>query len=610
MFDFIENLFRSFSLFLDQIVYSLVSLLYGLFYNISNIAVISDTTMNVFSERIYILLGVFMIFKITVSLISWYANPDTISDSNKGSGNLIKRVVISLVAFAMVPWIFSFAFRIQGVILRENIIGNIIMGGSSMRDSSADINELNQNAGEMLAVRVFQGFFYPENYNDSQKSAYDQAMNQEKWSVASEFAGENLNSKVDGEYVYHYQAFVSTIAGIAVAWVLLIFCIDIAIRAVKLSFLQLIAPIPVISYIDQKKGEKIFQNWVSECVKTYLDVFIRLIVIYFAVFLIGEIVKSGIGQYDAEGNAVFGGDGIDFFTLSFIYIGILMFANQLPKLISEILGIKFDGGFTLNPLKKLGASPLATGVVAGGIGAIGGFAANALAVGNKIKNQNLNDGFKGFKGARKVVSNLGGTIAGGISAGVRAGYSGFTSGGKGTALNSASSGIKGSNQARYNRDVFAGNPNVEGSSYGWFQRRKDDIDKFAGVKNKDAGVGKYDAEMKSLQRQMDNYAGQEQALRESLANYIADSKFTHSDFNENSLYKNGIKQLNSNGQYEYNDWLEYVANDGKLDKETFEKYKSIQQGIDHYDVEYEKTRRQYKQYEDAFKTRENAKKDK
>ena len=129
MFDFIENLFRSFSLFLDQIVYSLVSLLYGLFYNISNIAVISDTTMNVFSERIYILLGVFMIFKITVSLISWYANPDTISDSNKGSGNLIKRVVISLVAFAMVPWIFSFAFRIQGVILRENIIGNIIMGG-------------------------------------------------------------------------------------------------------------------------------------------------------------------------------------------------------------------------------------------------------------------------------------------------------------------------------------------------------------------------------------------------------------------------------------------------------------------------------------------------
>ena len=39
--------------------------------------------MNVFSERIYILLGVFMIFKITVSLISWYANPDTISDGNK-----------------------------------------------------------------------------------------------------------------------------------------------------------------------------------------------------------------------------------------------------------------------------------------------------------------------------------------------------------------------------------------------------------------------------------------------------------------------------------------------------------------------------------------------
>ena len=248
----IEDAFRWIMFCLDKIVYSVIGMLYELFMTISNIAVIGQDTISEFTQRIYILIGIFMIFKITISMISWYANPDSISDSKSGSGALIKRIVISLVCLAIVPWIFTFAYRIQYVILHENIIGNLVLAGMT----TTDPNEAIKNGGNIMAIRTFQGFFYPNNYVAG--SDYDTAMSSTSWSSASKFIHENINTKDNGEYRYHYQAFVSTLAGGFVAWILLIFCIDIAIRSVKLAFLQLIAPIPVLSYIDQKKGDKIF----------------------------------------------------------------------------------------------------------------------------------------------------------------------------------------------------------------------------------------------------------------------------------------------------------------------------------------------------------------
>ena len=45
-----------------------------------------------------------------------------------------------------------------------------------------------------------------------------------------------------------------------------------------------------------------------------------------------------------------------------IIIGLLIFANQIPKLIEGITGIKASGNFSLNPLKTITQSPIAAGV--------------------------------------------------------------------------------------------------------------------------------------------------------------------------------------------------------------------------------------------------------
>ena len=72
----------------------------------------------------------------------------------------------------------------------------------------------------------------------------------------------------------------AVIVGGVIAYLLVLYCIDVGTRAVQLAFLQIIAPIPIIGYIAPKK-DGIFQKWTKQCITTYLDLFIRTAIIYF-----------------------------------------------------------------------------------------------------------------------------------------------------------------------------------------------------------------------------------------------------------------------------------------------------------------------------------------
>ena len=60
--------------------------------------------------------------------------------------------------------------------------------------------------------------------------------------------------KSDGNYVINYLPFISTAAGIYVVFLLITFCVDVAVRVIKLCFLQMVAPIAIVSYIDPKES--------------------------------------------------------------------------------------------------------------------------------------------------------------------------------------------------------------------------------------------------------------------------------------------------------------------------------------------------------------------
>ena len=224
---------------------------------------------------------------------------------------MISNIVISLVLLLFTPWLFSQAMDVQRIILKDNIIGKVFTVSSVSNISSLD-------AGNTMAYETFVAFYHI----DTNATGYS-CENADKGIVPDtptcrdyfgnkyddfnnileiSYATKNLDFYMDydllnakngsDEYIMSYMPLISTVAGGFVFWVLLMFCFDIAVRSIKLGFLRMIAPVPIISRIDPKKGNDVFNKWVKMSVSTYLDLFIRLLAIYFAVFVI-SIVAQG-----------------------------------------------------------------------------------------------------------------------------------------------------------------------------------------------------------------------------------------------------------------------------------------------------------------------------
>ena len=452
------GLIREFFGAIDNIVYWLFVNIYNLFIDIANLKLFSDGTLQTFGQRIYVLLGIVMLFRISFSIVGYIVDPDKLTDSKAGFGSLIKNVVISLVLIVTVPIIFRYSRLLQEALLKDDTIPRIITGKQkntytekSLGDELAlDILSTfiypNQNlfkdcnANTILGVTDEDGNFqektgpcykshdyessdgtsytyqfldvkdgavvnpegvkhpeanmnieYYEIYNSVSKAKGDNNIRRKSYSDLLALAEKtNLitsQSNINGsnQYWISYQYIISTIGIAVIAYIFLLFCIDIAVRTVKLGFLQLYAPIPIVMYIDPKSKSK-FDEWVKMCVSTYLDLFVRLASIFFALEMI-ELLTTESALVTSENSLL-----VKFF----IILGCLMFAKQLPKILEQLLGIKTPD-FTLNPLKKIGDIPL-VGNTAGNLArkTLAGIDANANGHSFKSGWEKAKENDKGF----------------------------------------------------------------------------------------------------------------------------------------------------------------------------------------------------------------------
>ena len=136
-------------------------------------------------------------------------------------------------------------------------------------------------------------------------------------------------------YVFAFNWLASAIVGIVFLIILIGFTIDIAVRSIKLAVLRLLAPIPIISYIEPKSSKDggMFSSWVKALTSTYLDLFLRLAIVYFVIFLIQDMIANGIIINETGG--LVGG-----FSIIFIMLGLFFFAKMAPKFIKDALGLK------------------------------------------------------------------------------------------------------------------------------------------------------------------------------------------------------------------------------------------------------------------------------
>lgn len=343
---------------IDGIIAKVITIVYNLLMDLANLTLYSENIVKVIGQRIGILLGIFMLFRLSVSLINYMISPERFSDNKQGGGALIKNIIISLVLLATVNTIFETAYSVQQKVVSSQITEKIFFGETSQ--TKMDIGYF-----------LYTGFFVPNtdvipNCNEMWDPTYDLANSQCNLDLGEKVETNALDSihearnnldmsqifsnydvvmaneggAFKGKLLFNYIPIISTAAGVVTLLIMISFSMELAKRAIKLLFLQIVAPVPIIFNMDTGKGKDVFQKWYKQCFNTYISVFIRLLAIDFAVFIIvllkGEF--SNIFQ-DKLGINIF------------IIIGCLLFAKEVPKLIEDMLGIKLDG-MSLRPLKK------------------------------------------------------------------------------------------------------------------------------------------------------------------------------------------------------------------------------------------------------------------
>ncbi len=208
----------------------------------------------------------------------------------------------------------------------------------------------------------------------------------------------------DGEISYLFG--ISTLCGAFVLYAFATFSIDMGVRAAKLAYFQVIAPIPLVMQILPGKDSK-FKEYTKMVLNTFMEVFIRISVVYIVVYIICHL-QDLFSSVDALWGNTDLSTGELMFALAFLIIGLILFCKEAPGFLGKALGVD-TGGMKLG----LGWKDTREKLGKGGVFNAAGVGYGAVTSG--VRNfRNGIDNKKGFWGT------LGSTIAGAGSGAARA----------------------------------------------------------------------------------------------------------------------------------------------------------------------------------------------
>lgn len=412
---FAQGLLGYIFLIIDSIVYFFVNKAYTMYLALAQFKLFDNETFKDLITRTYIIIGVISLFIVAYALINSIINPDNASKGDKSLSKIVKNIAFSIIGIAIVPTIFNYFYYFQRVVLCNNLIPKIFMAYNT--GNSESNNFLDDDVGPQFATYLFQSFFYPTAIENKQLSdvsdgnaliadeaskvtstaidilyptddglhtgittyslqdAYDDSMNGKSFFTTFRLflIGDMGVASGDVQYLF----ILSTIAGVYCAYVLANLCIDMAVRAVKLGYLELIAPLPIMTIIVPGK-KSVFDNWLKKTISCALEVFVRLFIVVFVIYLIRTIPNLFTATTFSYGGCTTSFGVITALLIrALVYCGLLTFVKQAPKFFSEATGIKSDG-FKLGIADKLGEMALIGGAAKNGVRAAQGAATGAL----------------------------------------------------------------------------------------------------------------------------------------------------------------------------------------------------------------------------------------
>ena len=380
---------------IDQVAYSLIDNAYNLIVAFSKASFFKDGTVEVIMKNTYIVIGLFALFKIALLLVNALVNPDKLFDKDKGLGVIVRNIVIMFALLIFVPILFKESMKIQETIVSGNYINKLF--GLNVPDNYKPGDMFKSQAilalvhpNDAFATREDDGYVKKDICHDDSTHCqaaiedYNAALFGEKrehmFATLLGHMGDYANDE-DGvkTYVYDYSMLLTFVVGIAITYLLILFCFDLAERVIKLAILEVVSPLFIVTYIDPKSAKSgPFNNWLKEVGSTYVGLYIRL-----AALALIIILTTLWQQVDKSTIKVLGGWGTIIFILS-----ILIFAKNFPKWLGGLIGVKdFDNG--LGGLgKRLGSAAIVGGMLTkAGHGALGLASGTAKATANQISHR-------------------------------------------------------------------------------------------------------------------------------------------------------------------------------------------------------------------------------
>lgn len=514
-----------------------------------------DSPITLIYKRFTLLLGIIMTFYIIFQFIKYLMTPEEIEDKEKGIEKLGFKLLTVVVLLAITPTLFDTAYEVQNVILEKQILSKIVVGKSSID---------NTTFGRDFSASLLSNFYYAEGqegeiYNDGNIERSDiecegTPCNYVVLLTINELHSHgtlnNLNyglnehgTEISGidDYYIHFDGLFALVVGVFITYMLVMYTIDVGARVIQLTFLQIIAPIPIITYLSPKK-DGTFQKWTKQCMVTYIDLFIRLIIIYFTVLLI-----EAVGTAYHSGEWMTGMDqtsSLPFFIYLVLILGLMMFCKRAPKMVQELFPAMGTASGTFG-LKAGERVPEAARRVTGA--AIAGAAGAAIGLGTGFA-QGIRAGKRnGLAGFGKAME---GAVVGTVGGATRGLYNGSK---KGNMVKNIGTGIK--NQTAANRRFG----NRAESGYSWRDQISDSARQAFNAPTRVEEIEKKKAPIKAQKDAYDNLTKTNDSIREhafkkakdnGLKSYVeyAAAEGRHKRLQEDRQYINAFVDKDSNGR--------------------------------------------------------------
>lgn len=405
-----EKIWNGLMFMLCRLVYLFIKWLYQVFEAVSKANLFTEEVFDELTGRIYLIMGIAMLFIFAYNLVFMIVDPDNKTTNGK-MGKIVKETIVSLIAVVLLPTIFNYMYTFQNHVVSSNILGQLILGGTgtgvqdpsecdegdyeckcdfSFMGSGGYAQEIqaecesyrnlksNQRGANLVPVTIFSAFYRPANFTLNECANHlannTDSITGDDHDICVEYYAGYQMAKYTGKISYlidnddlkdglyenpklmEFDNIFALLAGALAVWMFLCYAMEIGVRVFKLGVLQLISPIPVMMRVIPGQKEKMYKTWFDELIKTYLDVFIRLIIIFFALFavsLVPEMIEtlwSSIADGEANGF-------VKLLAMVIVILGILKFAQEAPELLKTFF--KGSGSFALrSPSKQIADNKL------------------------------------------------------------------------------------------------------------------------------------------------------------------------------------------------------------------------------------------------------------